>query len=55
MFSQNRQKKKVLKNRKQNNIDNINGLIHETSKMLTKLTNYTTVAITKSITNNVIK
>ena len=49
------EEKRLIENCMQNNIDNINGLIHETSKMLSKLTNYTTVAITKSITNNVIK
>ena len=49
------EEKRLIENCMQNNIDNINGLIHETSKMLSKLTNYTTVAITKSIANNVIK
>lgn len=49
------EEKRLIENCMKNNIDNINGLIHETSKMLSKLTNYTTVAITKSITNNVIK
>ena len=49
------EEKRLIENCMKNNIDNINVLIHETSKMLSKLTNYTTVAITKSITNNVIK
>ena len=49
------EEKSLIENCMQRNIDNIDSLIHETSKMLSKLTNYTTVAITKSITNNIIK
>lgn len=38
------------------NVSDIKELIHETSKLLSQLTNYTTVAVTKSlITQNVIK
>ncbi len=49
------EEKLSIENCMKENIDNISTLIHETSKMLSKLTNYTTVAITKSITNNIIK
>lgn len=49
------EEKSLIESCMQRNIDNIDSLIHETSKMLSKLTNYTTVAITKSITNNIIK
>lgn len=34
-----------------NNVNHINDLIHETSKLLSQLTNYTTVAVTKSLVN----
>lgn len=34
-----------------NNVNHIKDLIHETSKLLSQLTNYTTVAVTKSIAN----
>lgn len=33
------------------NVSNIKDLIHETSKLLSQLTNYTTVAVTKSLVN----
>ncbi|MEF9990744.1 MAG: heat-inducible transcriptional repressor HrcA [Romboutsia sp.] len=33
------------------NVDHIKDLIHETSKLLSQLTNYTTVAVTKSMSN----
>ncbi|CEH33170.1 heat-inducible transcriptional repressor HrcA [Romboutsia lituseburensis] len=33
------------------NVDHIKDLIHETSKLLSQLTNYTTVAVTKSLVN----
>lgn len=49
------EEKSLIENCMKKNIDDIYSLIHETSKMLSKLTNYTTVAITKSITNNIIK
>lgn len=39
----------------EHNIGNINRLMNETSKMLSKLTNYTTVAITKKVQDNIIK
>ncbi|HSQ89129.1 heat-inducible transcriptional repressor HrcA [Romboutsia sp.] len=35
----------------QNNVNHIKDLIHETSKLLSQLTNYTTVAFTKSLVN----
>lgn len=34
-----------------NNVNHIKDLIHETSKLLSQLTNYTTVAVTKSLVN----
>jgi heat-inducible transcriptional repressor len=34
------------------NVDHIKDLIHETSKLLSQLTNYTTVAVTKTMTNH---
>ncbi len=43
--------KNVIESCLESNINHIQDLIHETSKMLSQLTNYTTVAITKQIAN----
>lgn len=49
-------KKKLIQDCIQNNVSHIKDLIQETSKLLSQLTNYTTVAVAKSLNHkNVIK
>ncbi|RDY23979.1 heat-inducible transcription repressor HrcA [Romboutsia maritimum] len=43
--------KKLIEQCVEENVSHINELIHETSKLLSQLTNYTTVAVTKSLVN----
>ena len=48
--------KKMIQDCVENNVNHIQDLIQETSKLLSQLTNYTTVAVAKSLNNqNVIK
>ena len=50
------EEKKLIQDCIQNNVSHIKDLIQETSKLLSQLTNYTTVAVAKSLNNqNVIK
>lgn len=46
------QEKVLIEKAVQDNVNHIKDLIHETSKLLSQLTNYTTVAVTKSMTNH---
>ncbi|RDY29693.1 heat-inducible transcription repressor HrcA [Romboutsia weinsteinii] len=43
------QEKLLIEQSIDNNVNHINDLIHETSKLLSQLTNYTTVAVTKNM------
>ena len=43
--------KKLIKESINKNINYMNDLIHETSKLISKLTNYTTIAVTKNTSN----
>ncbi len=45
------EEKIIIENCIRKNVSNIRDLIHETSKLLSQLTNYTTVAVTKSLVN----
>ncbi len=45
------EEKLVIENCIRQNVSSIKDLIHETSKLLSQLTNYTTVAVTKSLVN----
>ena len=50
------EEKKLIQDCIQNNVSHIKDLIQETSKLLSQLTNYTTVAVAKSLNHkNVIK
>ncbi len=43
--------KKLIKESINKNINYMNDLIHETSKLISKLTNYTTIAVTKNVSS----
>lgn len=45
------EEKIIIENCIKQNVSNIKDLIHETSKLLSQLTNYTTVAVTKGLVN----